>query len=641
MKSGRPSLIALLAVIIVLPGTALPSSLQQAEKQDQKTEKQTKITEEIQVVGKLPREQPVATVTRIEATKIEENKPLDLSEVLRYAPGVNVTVGNKYEFTLKLRGMDSRRIALLIDGVPSYEPYYGSFDLKTISAAGLDSLQITKGPSSVLYGPNTLAGIVNVITRRPQGEPFLVLRASGGTRKTYSTELDGGFQIGKFALAGGVSSQQSDGFAYPDPSTGSEVYWKNSDYQRLNLSAKVYYAPSAGTEIMVNGGTYASEYGMPPAVGVQRARYWHFKDWDRTTLNAGGYTSLGGGSILRFRAFMVSYQNTLDQYKDAAMKVRQFESTFDNSVYGAFALAELALAPSNSLKVSLNFQKDIARTQDDVGLPFTEYDQGTFSAAVEDHFSLSPSWKIVGGLSLDVIDKFIGGSASRVNPLFGIKFTPTDRLDFHLSFAQKSRLPNMRALYSSSNGNPDLLSETGTNGEIGVSWEGPLTVSASIFLYSFKNMIDTMTLPDGTRKYWNVGKARINGFEVQAGRSIGGLEGTLSYTYLDHRNVTDDRPLDALSPHTLSFDLTARPLERLRLSLYGLFASKSNWFDFTAVKMLSIPEYFNLDAVAAYEVGRVEVFLKASNIFNDYIYSEPIFPWRSRYFEAGAKVRIF
>jgi iron complex outermembrane receptor protein len=392
---------------------------------------------------------------------------------------------------------------------------------------------------------------------------------------------------------------------------------------------------------MVNGGYYASEYGMPSAVGVQRARYWRFQDWDRYTLNAGGFTSLGGDSTLRFRAFLVNYKNTLDQYKDAAMTVRQFESTFDNSVYGAFALADLALSGTNSLKLSLNFQKDFARTQDDVGLPFIEYDQGTFSAAVEDHLSLSAGLKLVGGLSLDVIDKFTGGTASRLNPLAGIKVTPSDDLDFHLSLAQKSRLPNMRALYSSTSGNPDLLSETGTNGEIGVNWNGPLPLSASAFLTSFKNMIDTMTLADGTRRYWNVGKARINGFEIQAGKAIGRFEGTLNYTYLDHRNETSDRPLDALSAHTLSFDLTARPLDGLRLSLYGLYASASDWYDSTANKLLGIPEYFNLDIVAAYETGRTEIFLKATNIFNDYIYSEPIFPWRARYFEAGAKFRVF
>jgi hypothetical protein len=69
---------------------------------------------------------------------------------------------------------------------------------------------------------------------------------------------------------------------------------------------------------MVNGNIYTSDYGMPAALAVQSARYWKFKNWDRYGLNAGGFTSLGGGSTLRFRAFAVNYQNTMDQFKARA-----------------------------------------------------------------------------------------------------------------------------------------------------------------------------------------------------------------------------------------------------------------------------------------------------------------------------------
>ena len=630
-----------LAFSLFLALSPAAGAAQEKPSKETDQDKKVKITEEILVVGKAPKVQPVSTVTTIAFTLIDQSKPRDLSDAIRYAPGVNVTVGNKNEFTLKLRGMDSRRIALLIDGVPNYEPYYGSFDLKTISASGLDSIQITKGPSSVLYGPNTLAGIVNVLTRRPGPDPFLTMNGSLGDRKTRQVGLDTGFQWDRFAFSGSAAFQDSNGFAYPDPSSGSSTDLMNSDYRRLNLNAKVYYTPSSDTEIMVNGGIYTSDYGLPPAAGFQKARYWHFKNWDRYSLNAGGFTSLGQDASLRFRAFTVNYRNTLDQYKDKAMSVRQFESTFDNSVFGAFALADLGVAPWNSLKASLNFQKDIARSQDNVGLPFVQVDQGTFSAALEDHVSLGDQWKLIGGVSLDVLDKFSGGTSSKFNPLVGVKFTPGDNFDLHVSFSRKSRFPGMRAMYSPSGGNPDLLSETGSNAEAGFTWDGPVYLTGAIFAYQFENMIDTMTLPDGTRKSWNIGKAHINGLEIQAHKTLGGLAATLNFTYIDAENDVDRRPLDAMSAHNLNFDLTFRPVGKLRLSVYGLYASKSNWYDPTSAAVLVIPEYFNLDAVAAYDFGRFELFIKATNLFDDYIYSEPIFPWRARFFEFGARVSVF
>ena len=614
--------------------------IQDKKTRDQKTQdQQVKITEEILVIGKAPKDQPISTVTRIDFTSIDQSKPKDLSEAIRYAPGVAVTFGDKDTYTLKIRGIDSKRIALLIDGVPDYEPYYSTFDLKTVSAAGIESLQITKGPSSVLYGPNTLGGIVNVITRRPGDNPYLTLNGSYGERNTRNVSLDSGFRWNRFSFVGGASYQDSDGLYYSD-TDGGRIRRTNSDYERRNLNAKVYYSPSSRTEIMVNAGLYTSEYGMPAPLSVQKARYWRFKDWNRYTLNAGGYTALGEKSVLRFRAFYVNYWNTLDQWKDAAMTIRQFESTFDNSVYGAFGLGDFYISPVNSLKVSLNYEKDIARTQDDINLPWTKYNQGTISAAVEDHFSVSDKWKLIAGVSLDTIYKFTGGTTSKLNPLVGIKFSPADFLDLHLSFSQKSKFPSMRSLYSSTSGNADLLSEMGTGWEAGWTFNKGIDVSGAVFFNNYKDLIDSYRLPDGTRRYLNVGKAHINGFEVQAQKSFGRLEATLNYTYLDHRNESDDRPLDTLSAHNLSFDVGVFPLNSLRLGFYGLGASASSWFDFNAGKLYDIPSYFNLDAIAAYDFAHFQVFLKAGNVFNAYFYTEPGFPWRGRYVEIGIKASV-
>jgi iron complex outermembrane receptor protein len=611
---------------------------QEAQKEE---EKAAKITEEILVVGKTPKDIPVATVSTITSIEVERLKPRDLSDVVKYIPGSMVTFGDKDTYSLKLRGVNSSRIALLVDGVPVYEPYFATFDLKTVSAGGIDTLQVTKGPSSVLYGPNTLGGLVNVITKRPAEKPSLSLSGSYGDKNTRGVGLDTSFAWKRFSLVANALYQDSDGFFYPDEVTG-RTERTNSDFQRLNLSAKVYYTPTNSTEIMVNGGIYQSEYGMPAALFTQRARYWRFPKWDRSTINAGGFTSLGGDSVLRFRAYYVNYYNTLDWFTNPAMTTLQSKSTYDNSVYGAFALADMPTGKTNSVKASLLFQKDIARIQDNPDLPWDEFDQGTISAGLEDHFSLSDRWKIIGGLSLDTIDKYTEGeNNTSLNPLVGVKFTPREDLDFHLSFARKSRFPSMRALYSLSSGNPDLLAESGTSLEFSTTYNGLFYATGTVFVTRFKNFIDTVRLPDGTRLYYNVGKAHINGFEVQLQKNMRWVAATLNYTYLDHRNDTDDRPLDAQSDHNLNFDASVFPFRGFRVGLYGLLGSTSWWYDSTSRQVLTIPSYFSLDAVVSYAImGRHEVFLKLGNVFDDYFYTEPGFPWRGRYLEIGLRVDV-
>jgi outer membrane cobalamin receptor len=640
---GKTPLIVL-SVFLTLSAGLSPAVAQTSDqdKRKEEQEKAVRITEEILVVGKVPKEIALATVSTLTATEIERIKPRDISDVVKYVPGCLVTFGDKDTYSLKLRGIDSRRIALLVDGIPVYEPYFSTFDLKTVSAGGIDTLQVTKGPSSVLYGPNTLGGIVNVITARPGDRPYLSLKGSLGDARTRSLGLDTSYGWRRFALSANVLYQDSRAFYYPNKAEG-RTERLNSDFERLNLNAKLYYTPSGSTEIMVNGSLYQSEYGMPAALFVQRARYWRFPKWDRSTLNAGGFTSLGGDSTLRFRTYYVNYVNTLDWFDDPEMTELRSQSTYDNSVYGVFVMADFATGGAHQLKTSFLAQRDVARIQDDTGLPWEKCDQGTVSVAVEDYFSLGDHWKIIGGLSLDYIDKFEGGeNNSSLNPLVGVKFTPRDELDFHVSFARKSKFPSMRSLYSTSSGNPDLLSESGTSLELSAAYNRGVFITASVFLNHFKDFIDTVRLPDGTRRYYNVGKARINGFEVQAQKSLSWLSTTVNYTFVDHRNETDDRPLDAQSKHNVNFDASFFPFTGFRVGFNGIYGSESWWYDSLTDTVLSIPGYFNLDAIASYLLfGRTEIFVKLSNVFDSYFYTEPGFPWRGRYLEIGFRADVF
>jgi iron complex outermembrane receptor protein len=154
-------------------------------------------------------------------------------------------------------------------------------------------------------------------------------------------------------------------------------------------------------------------------------------------------------------------------------------------------------------------------------------------------------------------------------------------------------------------------------------------------------LIESIRLPDGTRRFWNIGRAHIRGAELQVQKDWRWLSVLANYTYLDHRNESDDRPLDALSGHSLNFDITVIPLDPLRLTVLGLYGSRSYWFDSSTSKVLKIPFYFSLDAVAALDIQVGEVFVKATNLFNAAFSTEPGFPWRGRFFEFGTRLRVF
>ncbi|OZB73667.1 MAG: hypothetical protein B7X36_08875, partial [Thiomonas sp. 14-64-326] len=91
---------------------------------------------------------------------------LNVGEALGDLPGVTpVTLGQRGETQVNIRGFDSRQITLNIDGIPIYVPYDGNVDLSRLLTPGLSEIVVTKGLGSLMYGPNNMGGSINLITQ--------------------------------------------------------------------------------------------------------------------------------------------------------------------------------------------------------------------------------------------------------------------------------------------------------------------------------------------------------------------------------------------------------------------------------------------------------------------------------------------
>jgi vitamin B12 transporter len=97
------------------------------------------------------------------ATLLEEE--LDMS-IVRYGG-----YGNKTE--LNLRGFDTERIAILIDGVPANSPRSGEFDISQIDLNNVERIEVIYGGSDTKYNVSgALGGVINIITIKKQNPGF-------------------------------------------------------------------------------------------------------------------------------------------------------------------------------------------------------------------------------------------------------------------------------------------------------------------------------------------------------------------------------------------------------------------------------------------------------------------------------------
>jgi len=612
-----------------------PYDLAFQEKKQAKKQEEKPITEEIVVEAERPKDVPLSTTSLIKKEKIEALQSRDLSDVLSYSSGTFVSSGSKNEFSLKIRGFETQRIVLLYDGIPIYEPFFNSFDLKTIPTEEIETIKIVKGASSVLYGPNAMGGIVNVITRRPD-PPSFSLKTSYDSNKSLTLRSSGSLRLKNVFFSGFVTYDKSDEFEWNKD--GDHTLRDNSDYERKNFMGKVYFYPNQKSEILFEAAYYVSEHGIPTAIEYYNPRYWRFKDWNRLQFNLGGTFSFFDKGNIKVRSYYVRHYNVLDAYTNPDLSDLQWESTYKNDSYGAFLLGSLPYSSQNDLKFSLNFRDDKVRTQDDVGEAWEEFEHQTISLGLESHFRMNSHWRLVAGASLDHLRKFSGENKTSLNPIAGLKFYPSDFIDFHITVSQKSRFPSMRALYSTQGGNPDLKHELGTSYELGFRYERDFLFSGAAFYNRIRDLIQSYRLPDGSRINLNIGRAHISGFEVEFFKAFEWSELSVNYTFLVGENEDENRRLDLLPESQLNFVVNVLDTKRTRFTLSGLYASSAEVKIFEEI--VKFPGYFVLNAVLSIRLSNYTVFLKGENLFDKYYVTEPGYPMKARTLALGFAINL-
>jgi iron complex outermembrane receptor protein len=86
-----------------------------------------------------------------------------LDQALRESPFVHVRLNSRGEMELSIRGSDSRQAAVLLDGVPITIGWDHRTDPSVIPIGGADRMTIVRGLGSLLNGPNTLGGTIEVV----------------------------------------------------------------------------------------------------------------------------------------------------------------------------------------------------------------------------------------------------------------------------------------------------------------------------------------------------------------------------------------------------------------------------------------------------------------------------------------------
>ena len=172
--------------------------------------------------------------------RIKLVNPIGTQEMLEYVPGINGFsddgIGNS-RISIGIRGLNPRRssrVLILEDGVPIQPALYVYPNMYYNPPADrIDQIEVIKGSGTILYGPQTMGGVINYFTKRPRNEFGGLAKLTVGENEYSSvfTEL-GGFGRGKLRADIQVLAKRGNGFR------------QNNKFEQINNTLKLNYAKS-------------------------------------------------------------------------------------------------------------------------------------------------------------------------------------------------------------------------------------------------------------------------------------------------------------------------------------------------------------------------------------------------------------
>lgn len=544
----------------------------------------------------------------IHAADMQEGQMHDIRDAARYLPNVSVrraparfgligggSDGRGGNEGFNIRGLDGNRVLLLVDGIRAPRSYVFSsyaFGRDSFSMDLLKRIEIIRGPASVLYGSDGLAGLVNFITHEPAD--FLADGQSIGGRAStrYSGDNAG---VAVSATVAGRASDSVQWLLSATESRGKELDNQgtngasNADRTRPNpqtdrahaLLAKVVMRPTAAQKhvLTLEYVEKKSDYELltarakPPFTANSVLDGQAQSTAERSRLSWDARYQVGRALADNVQT-VLSYQNadsrqyTYENRNTSPDRVR--DMTYAERTWQASIQADKSLRLSPEWSQKITYGMDYARariTNLQTGqvpaagetFPLKRFPDTTESSTalyLQDEF-ISNRWSVTPGVRLDRFNLdarqtgFIGQAASlsgsAVSPKLGVLWRATPEWSVFGNYASGFRAPNASQLngffenvtqFYKTISNPSLKPEKSKNIELGLRGRlDRLTLDVAAFTGRFNNLIEDNVTVGGAGvvgnptvfQSINVGNATISGFEVKGRVDWGQVAGgTLS-----------------------------------------------------------------------------------------------------------------
>lgn len=489
---------------------------------------------------------------------LRDQNALSVQDALQNVPGLSFSVGDGQRDQVTIRGFTAISDQF-VDGVRDDALYFR--DLSNI-----DRIEVLKGPASVLYGRGSAGGLINRVTKKPTANPVqevgTMLGSEGQKRVEYDLGAANANKDALFRLTGAV--EDSNGFRNQyflerkaiAPSVTFKLrpqttFTAQADYLRdkrladqgvpsfrgrpVDVPIETYYGAANGRERAfvkseVSSATFTLDHAFTDHLKLHSVLRGYDFELDRnyTTIarvRDGAPPTVTISQTRRLRDERGHYwQNELVQKLDWGTTRHQVLYGLE---LGRQHKSELLASRANVATYNLfnpvlaTFAPLPATT-----VPSADNDNMVDIAALylQDHVTLNPHWKLLGGLRYERLEQTRDDRTSRnldlrrvdhpLSPRLGAVYQPNEQLSLYAALS-RSFQPIVDSFVFRANS--DRLKPTETqNKEIGVKYDvnSRATLSAALFDMSQTNI--QVADPANANFSLPVGKQRTRGLELTA-----------------------------------------------------------------------------------------------------------------------------
>lgn len=507
-------------------------------------------------------EKAVQKITIIDKEKIEKMAAVNLTDVLQNETNIRLSQDGVLGSSMSVQGMSGENVKILIDGVAVIGRQDGSVDISQLNLNDVERIEIIEGPMSVNYGTNALAGVVNIITKKPTNNRMNIQANSyyeNIGKYNFDGTISNSFGKHSYSITGGRN--YFDGWKESDPMfkeneriadttrfktwKPKEQYFGRFKYQYATKNTTATYTFSAFDEKITNR-------GLPRAPYLETAfdDYYNTLRLDNAIQLKTKFKKQKHWNFLASYNYFERIKNTY--FKDLTTLDEVLTNNLSDQDTSSFDLITVRTSFSNANdSIKLNYQLGIdlnKETAEGARISGESEQIGDYAAFASVEYKPFRNTVLRPGLRYSYNTEY----ESPLTPSLNIKQS-IKKINVRASYARGFRAPSLKELYfnfvdinHNIVGNNSLTAETSNNYILAVNYTKLIkSYLIKMEVSSFYNQIDnliSLAQTSGTEyTYVNIGDFSTHGaqfntnisynhFKFGIGSSVVGRENVLAKT---------------------------------------------------------------------------------------------------------------